>query len=89
MLVKCHCNTAVSQTQRVPPPNIHILEKFMSRIKNELMNIVEDLDEVLGEGYAKKNPELIGRIFQAQSIEAAANVLYDATHLLANADSPL
>jgi hypothetical protein len=61
----------------------------MSRIKNELMNIVEDLDEVLGEGYAKKNPELIGRIFQAQSIEAAANVLYDATHLLANADSPL
>jgi hypothetical protein len=56
----------------------------MSRIKDEIMDIVEDVDEVMGLGYAKKNPELIGRIFQAQAIDGAAVMLYDVVRALAN-----
>jgi hypothetical protein len=63
----------------------------MSKIKEELFSIVETIDEIFGEGYAKKNPELIGRVFQAraqgQAVFASAVLLYDAIYALANADS--
>ena len=59
------------------------LEKFMSRIKDEIMEIVEAVDEIMGDGYAKKNPELVGRIFQARAIDNAADMIYDAISLSA------
>ena len=59
------------------------LEKFMSKIKDEIMEIVEAVDEVMGDGYAKKNPELVGRIFQARAIDNAADMIYDAIGIYA------
>lgn len=46
-------------------------------MKNELEVIVDSIDSVLGEGYAKKNPELIGRMLQAESTAFAATILCD------------
>lgn len=40
----------------------------MSRIKDKLWDIVEIIDEQFGEGYAKKNPELVGRIIQSEAL---------------------
>ena len=53
-------------------------EKFMSRTKNQLQSIVEEIDEIFGDGYAKKNPELIGRVFQGEKPEDAAKSIRDA-----------
>lgn len=50
----------------------------MSATKNELESIIEDIDELLGQGYAKKNPELIGRVFQGEKLEFAAELIRDA-----------
>lgn len=50
----------------------------MSKIKDEIMEIVDAVDEVMGDGYAKKNPELVGRIFQARAVDNAADMIYDA-----------
>lgn len=35
----------------------------------------EEIDRLLGEGYAKKNPELLGMFIQAASIKYYASVL--------------
>ena len=63
----------------------------MSRIKNQIWDVAEAIDVVFGEGYAKKNPELVGRIIQGQAqghaVFASAELLYDAIYALANADS--
>lgn len=63
----------------------------MSQIKNELIDIIETIDEIFGEGYAKKNPELIGRIFQAQiqgqAVCESADSLHFAINSLADAVS--
>ena len=40
----------------------------MSRIKDKLWDIVEIIDEQFGEGYAKKIPELVGRIIQSEAL---------------------
>ena len=40
----------------------------MSRIKNQIWDVVEAIDIVLGEGYAKKNPDLIGRVYQSEAL---------------------
>lgn len=39
----------------------------MSEMKNQLMVIVEGVDDVFGDGYSKKNPELVGRLAQAKA----------------------
>jgi hypothetical protein len=63
----------------------------MSKMKNQIWDVAEAIDVVFGEGYAKKNPELLGRIIQAQiqgqAVFASAELLYDAIYALANADS--
>ena len=65
----------------------------MSKLKDKIWDIAEAIDTVFGEGYAKKNPELVGRVIQGQTqgqaMFASAELLYDAIHALANADSPL
>ena len=50
----------------------------MSKIKDEIMEIVEAVDEVMGDGYAKKNPELVGRVFQGEKLKFAAEIIRDA-----------
>jgi hypothetical protein len=50
----------------------------MSATKNELESIIEDIDELFGQGYAKKNPDLIGRIFQGEKLQFAAEIIRDA-----------
>jgi hypothetical protein len=63
----------------------------MSKMKNQIWDVAEAIDVVFGEGYAKKNPELLGRIIQAQiqgqAVFASAELLYDAIYALAKADS--
>ena len=39
----------------------------MSEMKNQLLMIVEGIDDVFGDGYSKKNPELVGRLAQAEA----------------------
>jgi len=50
----------------------------MSRIKNQIWDVVEAIDLVLGEGYAKKNPDLIGRVYQSESLNEGLKELIDA-----------
>jgi len=40
----------------------------MSRMKDRLLDVIEAVDALLGDGYAKKNPDLIGRIYQSESL---------------------
>ena len=56
----------------------------MSKMKNELIDIIETIDDIFGDGYAKKNPELIGRIFQAQIQGQAVCELVDSLHFAIN-----
>jgi hypothetical protein len=37
-------------------------------IEEQIFKTVEAIDSVLGMGYARKNPELIGRVMQAAGI---------------------
>jgi len=50
----------------------------MSRIKDEIWDVVEAIDIVLGEGYAKKNPDLIGRVYQSEALNEGLKELIDA-----------
>jgi len=43
-------------------------------MKNQLLTMVEAIDEVFGEGYAKKNPELVGRVMQAMNMGFVGDV---------------
>ncbi|CAB4131806.1 hypothetical protein UFOVP125_16 [uncultured Caudovirales phage] len=58
----------------------------MSKMKNQIWDVAEAIDVVFGEGYAKKNPELLGRIIQAQTHEdtmlASTEVLYDILRVI-------
>lgn len=40
----------------------------MSHMKEQLMAVVEAIDSIQGEGYARKNPELVGRMIQAEQL---------------------
>jgi hypothetical protein len=53
----------------------------MSAIKDELMAIVETIDWVFGDGYAKKNPELVGRTLQFFALTYAAAQISEAIHV--------
>jgi hypothetical protein len=56
----------------------------MSRIKNQIWDVVEAIDIVLGEGYAKKNPDLIGRVYQSESLNEGLKELIDAIRTASN-----
>lgn len=47
----------------------------MSGMKEQLWAMVEAIDEVFGEGYAKKNPELMGRAMQAMNTGYVGDIL--------------
>jgi len=57
----------------------------MSKIKNKLWDAIEAIDEILGDGYAKKNPELVGRLLQS---EALLEGIADVIHALSNTPQP-
>ena len=44
-------------------------------IEERIFEAVEAIDSVLGDGYARKNPDLIGRALQAASIVEAGNAI--------------
>jgi hypothetical protein len=48
-----------------------------SRTANEyLIHAVDSIDRALGEGYAKKNPELIGAFMQAAALDFLTSQLH-------------
>jgi len=56
----------------------------MSAMKEELLTIVETIDWVFGDGYAKKNPELVGRMFESNALTYTAAQISEAIHVNAN-----
>ena len=56
------------------PHLLHTGDTHMSGMKNQLLIMVEAIDEVFGEGYAKKNPELVGRVMQAMNMGFVGDV---------------
>ena len=44
----------------------------------DIVYIVDIIDSAFGEGYAKKNPELVGRMMQAAALVDAALVLRES-----------
>jgi hypothetical protein len=52
----------------------------MSAMKEELLTIVETIDWVFGDGYAKKNPELVGRMFESNALTYAAAQISEEMH---------
>lgn len=57
----------------------------MSAMKEQLWTMVEAIDDVFGEGYAKKNPDLVGRMMQAEQTGFAAFQISEAFHRLVEA----
>lgn len=55
----------------------------MSGMKEKLAAMVEVIDLTLGDGYARKNPELIGRLMQAECMVVAATIVQDGLYAMA------
>lgn len=55
----------------------------MSAIKEHLELVLGAIDDVFGDGYAKKNPELVGRLIQGQTINFGLCQISEALHALA------
>ena len=55
----------------------------MSGMKEKLAAMVEVIDLTLGDGYARKNPELIGRLMQAECMVVAATLVHAALYAMA------
>ena len=54
----------------------------MSAMKDEILSTVEAIDWVFGDGYAKKNPELVGRLLQSNALTFGAFQISEAIHSL-------
>jgi len=59
---------APASAASTPTFYIHTGDTHMSRMKDRLLDVIEAVDALLGDGYAKKNPDLIGRIYQSESL---------------------
>ena len=55
----------------------------MSAIKEHLELVLGAIDNVFGDGYAKKNPELVGRLIQGEIIGFGMFQISEALHALA------
>lgn len=53
-------------------------DTHMSRMKDKLLDIIEAIDILLGDGYAKKNPDLIGRVYQSEAVVDGWKEVIDA-----------
>jgi len=58
----------------------------MSNIKDTLTAMVEAVDSVLGDGYARKNPDLLGRMMQAECMVVSASIIQDGLYFLGSED---
>lgn len=45
-----------------------IVDDDVNRIKDKLLYVITAIDDVFGYGYAKKNPDLVGRLLQSEAI---------------------
>jgi hypothetical protein len=54
----------------------------MSHMKEHLLSMTESIDETFGEGYAKKNPDLVGRLIQSELMVVAAASIQDGLYFL-------
>lgn len=52
----------------------------MGRLKDKIWDAAEAIDIVFGEGYAKKNPELVGRVLQSEALTESAQEVVHALH---------
>lgn len=43
--------------------------------RDYLMHAIHDIDEQFGEGYAKRNPELVGRYMQTCALDFGAAII--------------
>ena len=58
----------------------------MSAMKEHIEMTVEAVDTVFGEGYAKKNPDLIGRLIQGEMLGFGLFQISEALFALAEED---
>jgi hypothetical protein len=52
----------------------------MGRLKDKIWDAAEAIDIVFGEGYAKKNPELVGRVLQSEALTESAQEVVSTLH---------
>ena len=52
----------------------------MSKMKNQIWDVAEAIDVVFGEGYAKKNPELLGRLLQSEALTESVREVVSILH---------
>jgi len=52
----------------------------MGRLKDKIWDAAEAIDIVFGEGYAKKNPELVGRVLQSEALTEGAQEVVNTLH---------
>jgi hypothetical protein len=52
----------------------------MGRLKDKIWDAAEAIDIVFGEGYAKKNPELVGRVLQSEALTEGTQEVVHALH---------
>ena len=58
----------------------------MSSLVEQLDVIIAGVDRALGEGYARKNPNLIGRLMQAENTVVAAAMVQDGLYAIGFSD---
>ena len=58
----------------------------MSAMKEHLDTVVEAVDTVFGEGYAKKNPELVGRLIQGEMMGFGLFQISESIYALAEVE---
>lgn len=54
--------------------NEKLMEDAPSTINYYLRNVIEDLDNRWGEGYAEKHPELVGALVYSCTLDYQANI---------------
>ena len=54
----------------------------MNNTQEHIANVISAIDANLGEGYARKNPDLIGRMMQAEGVVTAASMIQDGLYFL-------
>jgi len=59
----------------------------MSAMKEHIEMTVEAVDAIFGDGYAKKNPDLVGRLIQGEMLGFGLFQISEAIHALAE-DEP-
>ena len=56
-------------------------------MKDKIETMIAAIDGALGEGYARKNPELLGRMMQAECMIVSAMLVQEGLFALAFDDS--